>query len=81
MPPRYKKAVENLEFSTALARLTGFEPVAYRVGVLRQSNKKAKIHAYFSCITQIAEKFDRDPKSHASVGETIVLRFQIKVVK
>ena len=43
-PPR--KTLEGL------VRTTGFEPAAYRVGVIRPSKKKPRFYAGFRYITQ-----------------------------
>ena len=38
-------------------RPTGFEPAAYRVGVIRSSSKKPRFHAGFRYIPQIQRPF------------------------
>ena len=49
-------------------RPTGFEPAAYRVGVIRPSKKKPRFHAGFRYIPQIKRPFAKTAEAFGTPG-------------
>ena len=56
-------------------RPTGFEPAAYRVGVIRPSKKKPRFHAGFSYIPQIQRPFAKTAEALGTPGIPRFFRF------